>query len=398
MPWWGWLIGGIALLGLELFLVEAEFYLVFIGVSAVIVGLLDLAGVGMAEWLQWLVFAALAVVTMVTFRRRLHTFIRGRVGHVRERITSGDRVVVPFPIACGQCFFCRGALPTGCERSNSNYGPEGGLVKQKGAALFGYTDLYGGIAGGQAEAVRVPYADYGPRKVPAGLSDEQVLFLTDIFPTGWSAVDWAGVREGETVAVFGCGPVGLMAQKAAWLKGAAQVIAVDVVPYRLRAAEKTTKAVTINAREQDPVERIRELTSGRGADVCIDAVGLEVDRPLTKKVADVVLHHQAGDITALERCMSAVRRGGRVSVVGVYATRYDNYPLGQQMDKGVSLHIGQAPVHNYIDELLALVTDGKVRLDDIVSHVLPLSQAARAYELFCKKEDDCVKVVLKPDA
>jgi S-(hydroxymethyl)glutathione dehydrogenase/alcohol dehydrogenase len=152
------------------------------------------------------------------------------VGAEVSNLKKGDRVVVPFPIACGQCFFCQHQLPTGCERSNSNYGPEGGLLEQKGAALFGYTDLYGGIAGGQAEAVRVPFADYGPRKVPKDLSDEQVLFLTDIFPTGWSAVDWAGVQPGETVAVFGCGPVGLMAQKAAWLKGAGQVIGVDVRP------------------------------------------------------------------------------------------------------------------------------------------------------------------------
>lgn len=319
------------------------------------------------------------------------------VGAEVNNLKRGDRVVVPFPIACGQCFFCEHELPTGCENSNpKKYGPEGGLVDQKGGALFGYTDLYGGIAGGQAEAVRVPFADYGPRKVPSDLTDQQVLFLSDIFPTGWSAVDWAGVQPGETVAVFGCGPVGLMAQKAARLRGAEQIIAVDILPYRLRAAEKAANAVTINAREQDPVERIRELTSGRGADVCIDAVGLEVDRPLTKKIADVVLHHQAGDITSIERCMSAVRRGGRVAVVGVYATRYDHYPLGQQMDKGVSLHIGQAPVHNYIDQLLGLVSTGKVQLDDIISHVLPLDQASHGYEIFSKKQDNCVKVVLKP--
>jgi S-(hydroxymethyl)glutathione dehydrogenase/alcohol dehydrogenase len=317
------------------------------------------------------------------------------VGAEVTKLKRGDRVVVPFPIACGACFFCQHELPTGCERSNSNYGPEGGLLKEKGGALFGYTDLYGGIAGGQAEAVRVPFADYGPRKIPEELSDEQVLFLTDIFPTGWSAVDWANVREGETVAVFGCGPVGLMAQKAAWLKGAGQVIGVDVLPYRLRAAERTANALTINAREQDPVARIRELTDGRGADVCIDAVGLEVERPITKQIADVVIHHQAGDITALEKCMSAVRRGGRVSVVGVYGTRYDHYPLGQQMDKAVSLHIGQAPVHNYIDKLLGFVSSGKIKLDDIITHTLPLEDAPHAYDMFCKKTDDCVKVVLK---
>jgi S-(hydroxymethyl)glutathione dehydrogenase/alcohol dehydrogenase len=318
------------------------------------------------------------------------------VGSAVSNLKKGDRVLVPFPIACGQCFFCTHELPTGCESSNDNYGPEGGLVKEKGGGLFGYTDLYGGYAGGQAEAVRVPFADYGPRKIPEGLSDEQILFLTDIFPTGWAAADWARVGQGDTVAVFGCGPVGLMAQKAAWIKGAKQVIGIDILPYRLRAAQATANSRTINASEQNVVEEIRALTDGRGADVCIDAVGLEVDRPISKKVADAVLHHQAGDITALEICMSAVRRGGRVAVVGVYATRYDHYPLGQQMDKGVSLHIGQAPVHNYVDELLALVKDGKVRLDDIITHTLPIAEAPRGYDIFCNKEDDCVKVVLKP--
>jgi S-(hydroxymethyl)glutathione dehydrogenase/alcohol dehydrogenase len=318
------------------------------------------------------------------------------VGSEVDNLKKGDRVLVPFPIACGQCFFCTHQLPTGCENSNNNYGPEGGLVKGKGGGLFGYTDLYGGYAGGQAEAVRVPFADYGPRKIPEGISDEQILFLTDIFPTGWAAADWAQVSPGDTVAVFGCGPVGLMAQKAAWIKGAKQVIGVDILPYRLRAAERAAKSTTINAREQNAVEAIRALTDGRGADVCIDAVGLEVDRPLSKKLADVVLHHQAGDITALETCMSAVRRGGRVSVVGVYATRYDHYPLGQQMDKGVSLHVGQAPVHNYVDELLGLVTSGKVRLDDIITHTIPIAEAPHGYDIFCNKEDDCLKVVLKP--
>jgi S-(hydroxymethyl)glutathione dehydrogenase/alcohol dehydrogenase len=318
------------------------------------------------------------------------------VGPAVGNLKKGDRVLVPFPIACGQCFFCSHQLPTGCENSNGNYGPEGGLTKEKGAGLFGYTDLYGGYAGGQAEAVRVPFADYGPRKIPEEISDAQILFLTDIFPTGWAAADWAKVSPGDTVAVFGCGPVGLMAQKAAWIKGAKQVIGVDILPYRLRAAERAAGSTTINSSEQNAVEVIRGLTDGRGADVCIDAVGLEVDRAVSKKIADVVLHHQAGDITALETCMSAVRRGGRVAVVGVYATRYDHYPLGQQMDKGVSLHIGQAPVHNYVDELLDLVTSGKVRLDDIITHTLPLAEAPRGYDIFCNKKDDCVKVVLKP--
>lgn len=317
------------------------------------------------------------------------------VGSGVTKLKRGDRVVVPFPIACGSCWFCDHELPTQCEHSNDNYGPEGGLMKEKGAALFGYTDVYGGYDGGQAEFVRVPYADYGPRKVSDALSDEQVLFLTDILPTGYCGVRWADLKEGETVAVFGCGPVGLMAMKVARRLGAGQIIGVDILPYRLAAASRTSGAVAINAKEEDAVERIRELTGGRGADVCIDAVGMEVDRSLFKKVANV-LHAQRGSITAVELCLSAVRRGGRVSILGVYATDYDNFPLGQLMDKGVRFTAGQAVVHTYIDELAGWVERGEVVLDDIITHRLPLEDASRAYDMFNKKEDNCVKVVLKP--
>jgi alcohol dehydrogenase len=321
------------------------------------------------------------------------------VGRDVQNLKKGDRVVVPFPIACGQCWFCTRDYPTLCERSNPNYGPEGGLLNEKGGALFGYTDLYGGFEGGQAEAVRVPYADYGPRKVPESLSDEQVLFLTDIFPTGWTAVDMAQLKDGDTVAVFGSGPVGIMAMKAAWLQGAGRVIAVDLQGYRLEMARKAANvSETIDADDEDPVERIRELTNGRGADVCIDAVGMEAEHKLgvIARVVDVVVKHQAGSLHVFEKCMSAVRRGGTVSVVGVYATTHDNFPLGQMFDKGVKVWGGQAPVHKYIDKLIGLVESGKVRLDDIITHTLPLDEAPHGYDIFNKKEDDCVKVVLKP--
>lgn len=320
------------------------------------------------------------------------------VGRDVHRLAKGDRVVVPFPIACGQCWFCSRHLPTACERSNvEHYGPEGGIISQKGGGLFGYTDLYGGYRGGQAEAVRVPFADFGPRKVPEELADEEVLFLSDIFPTGWAAIDWAELKGGETVAVFGCGPVGLMAQKAAWLQGASRVIGVDIEPYRLKAAERAARSETIDASRVDPVEVIRDLTQGRGADVCVDAVGMEVHRSPAKKLADLA-HVQAGSITAVERAFSAVRRGGTVTIVGVYGTKYDNFPLGQMVDKGLRVRTGQAPVHNYIDQLLTLIADRRVRTDDIISHVLPLEQAPLAYEIFNAKKDDCVKVVLKPGA
>jgi threonine dehydrogenase-like Zn-dependent dehydrogenase len=317
------------------------------------------------------------------------------VGSEVTNLSRGDRVVVPFPIACGRCWFCQQDLTSHCEVSNKNYGPEGGLLTSKGGALFGYTDLYGGYAGGQAQLVRVPFADYGPRKVPEGLTDEQVLFVTDIVPTGYSGLKWADVQPGETVAVFGCGPVGLMTMKLAWILGADKVIGVDIVPYRLEMAKRTAAAEVIDASEQNAVEAIRALTGGRGADVCVDAVGMEVDRGLLKKIANV-MHLQRGSITALELCFSAVRRGGRVSILGVYAGPYDNFPLGQMFDKAIRVQQGQATVHRYIDELMELIASRKLLADDIITHRLSLDDAPHAYDIFNKKEDNCVKVVLKP--
>ena len=327
-----------------------------------------------------------------------HEFM-GIVEETGDKVTKlkkGDRVVVPFPVACGHCFFCQDGLPGHCENSNpEKYGPEGALLDQKGGGLFGYTDLYGGYQGGQAEFVRVPYANFGPRIVDDRFRDEEVLFLTDIFPTGWSAVDWAGIRGGETVAVFGCGPVGLMAQKIAWIRGAGRVIGVDRLPYRLSVAERTARSETVNFEEENVVDKIRDLTQGRGADVCIDAVGLEAHRGLKDKLANIA-HMQTGSISALELCISAVRRGGVVSVVGVYGMSYDAFPLGQIFDKGIKLAFGQAPVQRYIDELIEILQRGEITLDDIITHNLPLEKAPDAYRIFRDKEDDCVKVVLKP--
>lgn len=318
------------------------------------------------------------------------------VGKSVFNLKKGDRVVVPFPISCGACFFCQHDLPGHCEESNpEKYGPEGDVADQKGGGLFGYTDLYGGYDGGQAQFARVPYADVGPRIITSSLSDEEVLFLTDIFPTGYTAIDWAGVKGGETVAVFGCGPVGLMAMKSAWLRGAAQVIGVDILDYRLATAKRTANARVINSKENDPAEVIRSLTQGRGADVCVDAVGLEADRSLLEKLGNIV-HMQAGSINAFKAAASAVRRGGVLSVVGVYGMPYDNFPLGQLFDKGLTVKFGQAPVHKYIEELIPLVEEGEIKLNDIISHRLPLDAAPDAYRMFDKKEDDCVKVVLTP--
>ena len=320
------------------------------------------------------------------------------VGSEIKNLQRGDRVVVPFPIACGHCFFCTHDSPVNCERSNpEHYGPEGGLLTEKGGALFGYSDLYGGYDGGQAEYVRVPYADIGPRKVPDNLTDEQVLFLTDIFPTGYTGVDWANVKGGETVAIFGAGPVGQMAAKSAWLRGAARVIIVDPLQYRLDKARNTANCETILWEDgaKEVVEQIRSMTEGRGADVCIEAVGFEPARNILEK-AKAVINFEAGSIKVLEACMSAVRRNGVVSVLGVYPTHYDNFPLGQFFDKGLTIRGGQAPAHIYIDKLLGYVAEGKVTLDDIITHRLPLSEVAHGYDIFKKKEDNCVKVVLDP--
>ena len=262
-----------------------------------------------------------------------------------RRIQKGDRVIVPFPIGCGTCWFCRHGLTTACEKTNPrHYGPEGAAASRKGGGMYGYTDLYGGYPGGQSEYVRVLYGDFNARRVPDNLKDEQVLLLTDIFPTGWCGINWAQPRPGDTVAVFGCGPVGLMAQKAAWLHDAGRVIGIDIVPYRLEMARTAARAETINAADEDPVAAVRDKTEGRGADICVDAVGMEVHRGFFKKIANV-LHMQRGSITALENCISAARRCGTVVDMGVYATTYDNFPLGQMFDKAVTLRLGQALEH-----------------------------------------------------
>lgn len=320
------------------------------------------------------------------------------VGNAVTHLKRGDRVVVPFPIACGHCFFCDHELPGHCENSNpDHYGPEGGVLTEKGGALFGYTDLYGGYDGGQAQYVRVPYANIGPRKVPEQLTDEQVLFLTDIFPTGYAGIDWGEVKGGETVAIFGAGPVGLMAAKSAWLRGAGRVFIVDTEAYRLKKARETTGAETLLWEDgpKSVIEQIRDHTGGRGADVVVDAVGFEPNRNFIDRVKSVV-NFEKGSVKVLEACMSAVRRGGIVSVLGVYPVFYDNFPVGQFFDKGIILKGGQAPAHKYIDPLLAYVTEGRVRLDDIITHRLPLSQVAHGYDIFKNKEDGCVKVVLDP--
>lgn len=318
------------------------------------------------------------------------------VGPDVHNVRKGDRVVVPFTIACGQCFFCSQGFHANCMHSNpKHYGPEGNLLDSKGGGMFGYTDLYGGYNGGQAEYVRVPMANAGPKVIPDGLEDDDVLFLTDIFPTGWSAVKWGKVKPGDTVVIFGSGPVGLMAQKAAWLHGAEQVIAVDPLDYRLEKARTVNNVTTINSEDEHLMEKIRSMTNGRGADVAIDAVGMEANRTFMEK-AKAVINMEKGTMKVIEMCTEAVRRSGTIAVVGVYASPYDNFPIHRIFDKGLIMQFGQAQTIMYIDQCFEMVRSGKVVLNDIITHKLPLSQASEAYDMFKKKTDDCVKVVLKP--
>lgn len=318
------------------------------------------------------------------------------VGSAITNLKRGDRVIVPFPIACGHCFFCNHGASPNCENSNyKHYGPNGDMMDQKGGALFGYTDLYGGYSGGQAEYVRVPYADISPRIIPDNITDEQALFLTDIFPTGWSAIDWAKLQGGEVVAIFGSGPVGLMAQKAAWINGASRVIAIDPLDYRLEKARTVNKVETLNPHKVDVVAALREMTGGRGADVCVDAVGFEPERNFIDKFK-ATINFEKGSMKVLDMCFEAVRRSGTVSIVGVYGSTYDNFPLHRIFDKGLTIKQGQAPVLNYIDHLINLVKEEKVVLDDIITHKVPLSEVSKAYQIFDDKEDDCVKVVMNP--
>ena len=312
------------------------------------------------------------------------------------KVKKGDRVVVPFTIACGQCFYCQQGFHANCMHTNpEHYGPRGDLLKEKGGGLFGYTDLYGGYNGGQAEYVRVPKANVGPKIIPDGLEDEQVLFLTDIFPTGWSAVKWGKVKPGDHVVIFGSGPVGLMAQKAAWINGAERVIAVDPLEYRLEKARRVNNVDTLNADDDDLIEKIYEMTEGRGADVAIDAVGMEAKRNILER-AKAVINVEKGTMKVIELCTEAVRRSGIISVVGVYASPYDNFPIHRIFDKGLIMQFGQAQAVLFIDECFEMVRSGKVVLDDIITHRVPLTKASDAYSMFRNKTDDCVKVVLKP--
>jgi len=321
------------------------------------------------------------------------------VGSGVENLNVGDRVVVPFPIACGGCYFCEEGLWSLCDNSNPNASLAETLFGHAPAGIFGYSHLMGGYAGGQAEYVRVPFADVGPFRVPEGVTDEQVLFLTDIFPTGYQAVETCGLKGGEVVAVWGGGPVGQFAIQSAWMLGAERVIAIDRVPERLEMARRQGRAETINYAEEDVRGTLKEMTGGRGPDVCVEAVGLEAHGMGPVGVYDRVkqeLKLQTGRPHALRQAILACRKGGTVSVAGVFGGFIDKLPMGAAFNKGLSFVMGQTHVHRYLEPLMAKIEDGTVDPSFVITHRLSLDDAPKGYKLFRDKEDGCIKVVLKP--
>jgi threonine dehydrogenase-like Zn-dependent dehydrogenase len=320
------------------------------------------------------------------------------IGKGVSNLRIGDRVVVPFTISCGSCFFCEKGLWSLCDNSNPNAWMAEALFGYSPSGLFGYSHITGGYAGGQAQYVRVPFADVGPMKIENGLSDEQVLFLTDVFPTGYMAAENCHIQPGDTVAVWGCGPVGQFAIKSAYMLGAERVIAMDRVPERMEMAEHQSGAETVRD-DEDVVERLREMTGGRGPDACIDAVGMEAHSDGLGAVYDKVkqtLKLQTDRPHVLREAIQACRKGGTVSVPGVYGGWIDKMPMGAVMNKGLTIKTGQTHVHNYLKPLLARIEQGDIDPSFVITHRLPLEDAPDAYRTFRDKKDGCIKVVLKP--
>lgn len=316
-----------------------------------------------------------------------------------KNVQVGDRVVVPFTISCGNCFFCQRDLWSLCDNSNPNAWMAEKLYGHSPAGLFGYSHLLGGYAGGQAEYARVPFADVGLFKIPDGLTDEQVLFLTDIFPTGYMAAENCDIEPGDTVAVWGCGPVGMFAIKSAYMLGAERVIAFDRVPERLQMAKEICKAEVLNYEEIDAGEALKEMTGGRGPDACIDAVGMEAHGTGLDALYDQAkqaVRLETDRPTALRQVIVACRKGGHVSIPGVYGGFIDKVPIGAAMNKGLTLKTGQTHVHKYLRPLLERIQNGEIDPSFVITHRLKLEDAPHAYEIFKHKRDNCIKVVLKP--
>jgi threonine dehydrogenase-like Zn-dependent dehydrogenase len=322
------------------------------------------------------------------------------VGSDVKNLRAGDRVVVPFPIACGRCGMCRAGLTACCENSNPNAHLAEKMMGHSPAGVFGYSHMLGGFSGGQAEYVRVPFADIGPIKVPTGASDESVLFLSDIFPTGYMAAEMCNIQRGDVIAVWGCGPVGQFAIASARMLGAERIIAIDRFPYRLQiAAERAGATDVLNYEEVDVLDALKTLTGGRGPDACIDAVGLEAHGHGPLFAMDRVkqtLKLESDRPTALRQAILACRNGGTVSVIGVYGGFIDQFPIGSFMNRGLTMRTGQCHVHRYLKPLMERIEQGQIDPSFVITHRLKLDDVAQGYDTFMHKTDECLKVVLKP--
>jgi threonine dehydrogenase-like Zn-dependent dehydrogenase len=320
------------------------------------------------------------------------------VGRGVNNLKVGDRVVVPFPIACGHCMACVNEMYSLCENTNPNAWMAEKLFGYSPAGIFGYSHLTGGYAGGQAEYARVPFADVGPLKIENGLTDEQVLFLSDILPTGYMGAEMCDIKPGNVIAVWGCGPVGQFAIKSAYLLGAERVIAIDRFPYRLRMAREMAGAETINYEETNVLEALKEMTGGRGPDACIDAVGMEAHGHAAIYAYDrakQALMLETDRPLALREAILACRSGGTVSVVGVYGGFIDKFPMGAVMNRSLTIKSGQCHVHRYMRPLLERIQNGDIDPTFIITHTMRLEDAPHGYDIFVKKQDNCEKVILK---
>src|SRR3954468_6259316 len=321
------------------------------------------------------------------------------VGKNVRKLKVGDRVVVPFPIACGECWSCKNDLWSLCENSNPNAHIAEKMMGHSPAGVFGYSHMLGGFAGGQAEYARVPFADVGPLKVPNDLSDDQVLFLSDILPTGYMGAEMCGIKPGDTVAVWGCGPVGQFAIASAYLLGAERVIAIDRFDYRLKMAREKAGAITINYEEVDSVpDVLMDLTAGRGPDHCIDAVGVEGHTHGVQYLHDrakQMMRMQTDRPIALREAILSCKSGGTVSVIGVYTGLIDKFPMNSVMNRSLTIKSGQCHVHRYLKPLLEHIQNGDLDPTFVITHHMQLDEAPEGYKIFNDKEDNCEKIVLK---
>jgi threonine dehydrogenase-like Zn-dependent dehydrogenase len=319
------------------------------------------------------------------------------VGSKVKNLKPGDRVIVPSVISCGDCFYCKKGQFSLCDNSNPKPAMAEKLWGHATCGIFGYSHMMGGYAGSHAEYIRVPFADVGPRKVPQGLSDEQALFISDAFPTGFMGADLCNLQHGDTVAVWGCGAVGLFAMKSAWLLGAGRVIAIDRLPERLAMARNHCQAEVLDYTKVNVVEALKELTGGQGPDACIDAVGMEAHEVGYEGVYDRVkqaVRLETERPYVLREAIQACRKGGIVSIMGVYGAVLDKFPMGAAMNKGLTLRMGQMHAQRYLDRLIGHAERGEVDPSFVVSHRMALDEAPKAYDMFKKKKDQCLRVVL----